>query len=149
VRELAEGEALDDVSGAIVASHDDETDQVALAVAVERLARRRVWLLAAEPRSGVATWAPPAFGPEVDHRALARAWAAGHRVREVSAADAPSGALVLVRLRASGGWTAGARPPHPGDRLLVLDPAGSVEHELQADEQQAGDAARRGHPEPG
>jgi NhaP-type Na+/H+ or K+/H+ antiporter len=149
VRELAESDALDDVSGAIVASHDDETDQVALAVAVERLPRRRVWLLAAEPRSGVAAWAPPAFGPEVDHRALAVAWAAGHRVRKVPATDAPPGALVLVRLRTGGGWTAGARPPRPGDRLLVLDPARSVEGELQADEQQAGDAARRGHPEPG
>lgn len=149
VRELAEGDGLDDVSGAIVASHDEETDQVALAVLVDRLARRRVWLLAAGPASGIAAWAPPAFGPEVDHPALARAWAAGHRVREVPAADAPPAALVLVRLRAGGGWTAGARPPHPGDRLLVLDPAGSVEGELQADEEQAGDAAGRGHPEPG
>lgn len=149
VRELAEGDALDAVSGAIVASRDDETDQAALAVLADRLARRRVWLLPADPRSTIRSWAPPAFGPEVDHRRLARAWAAGHRVREVPAADKPSGALVLVRLRAGGRWTAGARPPHPGDRLLVLDRAESVEGQLQADEHQAGDAAGGGRPEPG
>jgi NhaP-type Na+/H+ or K+/H+ antiporter len=131
VHELDDAELLADMSGAIVASEDDETNLVALGVILENLPRGRVWLLPGDHRRNeppnvvaeVEQWTRAPFTEGTTHTTLDDAVAAGHRVRTVPIASMSPDSIMLVRLRPDGTWTAAAEDRRVSDRVVVLDGA--------------------------
>ena len=131
VHELNGADLLTDMSGAIIASEDDETNLVALGVILEHLPRGRVWLLPgdhrrAEPPGVVAEveqWTRAPFAPGTSHTTLDDAVAAGYQVRTVPIESTSPDAITLVRLRSDGAWTAATDDRRAGDRVVVLDAA--------------------------
>lgn len=148
IRELRTAGRLEDVSGAVIASLDDEADLVALGVLVDHVGRRNVWMLPSvrtgasadahpparrgrqlrtgedEGLESLESWAQRPFATDVTHARLDAAAAAGHRARTVPVDGVPDGALVLVALTADGEWTATVEPPPvAADRVIVLDAA--------------------------
>jgi NhaP-type Na+/H+ or K+/H+ antiporter len=160
IRELAHGEWLADIGGAVIASRDDAVDFVALDLAVNRFGRRRVWVLPSEPPDGVDDdldldmWAPLPFAADVTHDRLDDALTAGHAVRTVDAGSI-GGAMVLAVITPDGRWTADVDGPFPpGARVVVLDPAPrpgdggdglpSVQRDLEGDQDHADQAGTDG-----
>ena len=129
VHELDDAGLLADMSGAIIASDDDETNLIALGTLLEKLPRSRVWLMPGDQRSTepprvvaeVEQWtrAPFTAAPPIRH--LTTPWP-----RAIACGRCRSAASRRRRSRwcgygptAAGPWAADG--PRAKDRVVVLD----------------------------
>ncbi len=130
IRDLPDMDFLADIRDAIVASPDDETNLIAVAVLTEALGRDHVYLLSTEASwrhhqrdRNIEAWTQRPFSSSASLDQLQRITADSLAIRTVSASSRPPSAVILAEVRADGGWTVhpDAMPP-PGARLIIAEP---------------------------
>ena len=113
----------------MVASPDDETNLIAVAVLTEALGRDHVYLLSSEASlrhdhrdRNVEAWTQRPFSSSATLEQLQRI-TGDFEVRTVTASTRPPGAVILAEVHADGGWTVHpGQTPAPHARLIIAEP---------------------------